>query len=73
MNKNTTHKDKLHPLPAMAYITIIECKHSSAINPSQNSVLQVQHEANLASQYELSLIYQLRRRQFYARPCNFDT
>jgi len=51
MNKNTKHKDKLHQLLAMAYKTIIECKHSSAINLTQNSVLQVQHEANLASQY----------------------
>jgi len=51
MNKNTTHEDKLHQLPPMAYKTIIECKHSSAINPSQNSVLQVQHEGNSASQY----------------------
>jgi len=45
----------------------------SAINPTQNSVLQVQHEANLASQYQLLLIYQLRPRQFHARTCNFDT
>jgi len=51
MNKNTTHEDKPHHLPAMAYKTIIECKYSYAINPSQNSVLQVQHEANRASQY----------------------
>jgi len=35
MNKNTTHEDKSHHLPAMAYKTIIECKHSYAINPSQ--------------------------------------
>jgi len=27
MNQNTKHKDKLHQLPAMAYKTIIECKH----------------------------------------------
>jgi len=72
MKKNTTHEDKFHHLPAMAYKMIIECKHSYAINPSQNSVLQAQHEANLASQYELSLIHQLRRRQFHARTCNFD-
>jgi len=51
MNENTTHEDKLHQLPAMAYKTITECKHLSAINLTQNSVLQVQHEANVASQY----------------------
>jgi len=51
MNKNTTHEDKLHRLPATVYKTIIECKHLSAINLTQNSVLQVQHEANLALQY----------------------
>jgi len=51
MNKNTTHEDKLHQLSAMAYKTIIEWKHLAAINLTQNSVLQVQHEANLESQY----------------------
>jgi len=48
--ENTTYEDKLHQPLAMAYQTIIECKHLSATNPTRNSVLQVQHEANLASQ-----------------------
>jgi len=62
MNKNTTHDDKSHRLPVMAHKTIIEGKYTYAINPSQNSVLQGQHEANLALQYELLLIHQLRYR-----------
>jgi len=73
MNKNIKHEDKPHQLPAMVYKMIIECRHSSAINPPLNAMLQVQHEAKLASQYELSFNYQLRRRQFYARICNFHT
>jgi len=71
--ENTAYEDELHQPFDMVCQIITEHKHISAINPARNSVLQVQHEPNLALQHQPSLIYQLRPREFYVVVRIFDT